>query len=361
MNRSTRLALPLAGIPLAAALLFCPGMLPGQTVPSPKAPITQPPDAKAAAKPTPTDELDEFAPKPAPPLPAGMTGSSTNDPRYGLKAGLYDAGEIAMGMQHLDFVKKPDAFRLDATSPDDPQVNKTLGMLGAGSAKMPPSLKPVIAQLAYANSDFAFQGNHLFQGNFYGVNIFDISDPGKTTLLTSLVCPGGQGDVSVYGNLLFMSVEMANGRLDCSAQGFPPDPPPAAGHENERHTPSAQKDRFRGVRIFDISDIRNPKQVAAVQSCRGSHTHTLIVDPNDKDNVYLYISGTSFVRQSEELPGCSGEKPEKDPNTALFRIDVVKVPLAAPQDAAIVSRPRVFMDPRPRGRERLYNGRRRGA
>src|SRR6185312_11253942 len=196
----------------------------------------------------------------------------------------------------------------------------------------------VIAQLAFANSDLAFQGTHLFQGNFYGVNVYDISDPAKTTLLTSLVCPGGQGDVSVYKNLLFMSVEMPNGRLDCGAQGFPADPPPPADDKNanqgegRRRPPSPQKDRFRGVRIFDISDIRNPKQVAAVQTCRGSHTHTLVVDPNDKDNVYIYVSGTSFVRQPEELAGCSDEAPEKDPNTARFRIDVIKVPLATPQD-----------------------------
>jgi len=314
------------------------------------------PDAKAVAKPTPADEMDEFAPKPAPPLPAGMTGSSTTDPRYTLKPGLYDAGETAMGMKHLDFLKKPNAFRLDATSPDDPQVTKTLGTLGVDTSKMPKSLKPVIAQLAYANSDFAFQGTHLFQGNFYGMNIFDIANPAKTKLLTSIICPGGQGDVSVYGHLMFMSVEMANGRLDCGVQGFPPEPPPAAGHEKERHPPVAQKDRFRGVRIFDISDILNPKQVAAVQTCRGSHTHTLVVDPNDKDNVYLYVSGTSFVRQGEELAGCSGEKPDKDPNTALFRIDVIKVPVAAPQEAAIVSHPRVFVDARTGAMNGLNNG-----
>ena len=110
--------------------------------------------------------------------------------------------------------------------------------------------------------------------------------------------------------------------------------------------PAAQKDRFRGVRIFDISDVKNPKQVAAVQTCRGSHTHTLVVDPKDKENVYIYVSGTSFVRQGEELAGCSGEAPDKDPNTALFRIDVIKVPLAAPQTAHVVSTPRLFMDPR---------------
>ena len=119
--------------------------------------------------------------------------------------------------------------------PDDPAVQKTLGLLGIGnSAKMPKPMQLVIAQLAFANSDFAFQGNHLFQGNFYGVNFYDISDPAKVSLITSLVCPGGQGDVSVYGNLLFMSVEMPNGRLDCGTQGFPPPPPPPPGHEKER-------------------------------------------------------------------------------------------------------------------------------
>jgi hypothetical protein len=135
-----------------------------------------------------------------------------------------------------------------------------------------------------------------------------------------------------------MSVEMPNGRLDCGTQGFPA--PTAPG------LPAASKDRFRGVRIFDISDIKNPKQVAAVQTCRGSHTHTLVVDPNDKNNVYIYVSGTSFVRQSEELAGCSGGTPDKDPNTALFRIDVIKVPLAAPQDAKVVNSPRIFADPK---------------
>src|SRR5215213_81757 len=162
-----------------------------------------------------------------------------------------------------------------------------------------------------------------------------------------MICPGGQGDLSVYKNLLFMSVEMANGRVDCGTQGFPPPPPqpsPPAGEEKKKVPPPAQKDRFRGVRIFDITDIKNPQQVAVVQTCRGSHTHTLVVDPNDKNNVYIYVSGTSFVRQNEELAGCSGENPDKDPNTALFRIDVIKVPLAAPQDAQIVSTPRLFMN-----------------
>jgi hypothetical protein len=315
--------------------------------------------APATPAPAKAPEADEnpFAPQPAVPLPPGMTGSDTSDPRYSLKPGLFDAGEVALGLKHVAFLKKPDAFQITATSADDPSVQKTLGQLGmSDTSKIPKPMQMVIAQLAFANSDFAFQGNHLFQGNFYGVNIYDISDPAKTALLTSLVCPGGQGDVSVYRNLLFMSVEMPNGRLDCGSQGFAPDPPPPAGHEKEHHTPSAQKDRFRGVRIFDISDIRNPRQVAAVQTCRGSHTHTLVVDPNDKDNVYIYVSGTSFVRQPEELAGCSGETPDKDPNTALFRIEVIKVPVAAPQEAKIVSSPRVFIDARTGALNGLNNG-----
>ena len=182
----------------------------------------------------------------------------------------------------------------------------------------------------------------LFLGNFYGINIYDIADPLKAKLVTSLICPGGQGDVTVHKNLLFMSVEMQNGRLDCGEQGFPIPAAPAAG---EAPHPAAEKDRFRGVRIFDISDIRNPKQVGAVQTCRGSHTHTLVTDPKDKANVYIYVSGTSGVRPAEELAGCSGGPPDKDPNTALFRIEVIKVPLAAPQNAKIVSTPRIFGDP----------------
>jgi hypothetical protein len=342
---------------LTAAIILCSCLaartLAQATSPSPQPSPAKTPESKAAAQ----EEENPFAPQPAPPLPAGMTGSDANDPRAKLAPGMYDAGETAMGIKHVMLLPKPDAFQLGSNDPDNPKVDKTLGLLGVGDpSKMPKPLKPVIAGLAFANSDIAFQGNHLFLGNFYGVNIYDISDPSKTKLLTSMICPGGQGDVSVYKNLLFMSVEMPNGRLDCGAQGFPPEPPPAAGQENKPHLPAPQKERFRGVRIFDITDIRNPKQVAAVQTCRGSHTHTLVVDPNDKNNVYIYVSGTSFVRQSEELAGCSGETPDKDPNTALFRIDVIKVPLAAPQNAQVVSSPRVFMDPRTGAINGLSNG-----
>jgi hypothetical protein len=332
--------------------------LPAQApTPTPQAQAQTPSPTPAAQEPE-EEERNPFAPEPAQPLPPGMKGSDTNDPRAKLAPGLYNAGEAAMGIKHLQLVKKPAAFQLGTNNPDDPKVQKMIGQLNMPNvAKIPKPMHLVIAQLAFANSDLAFQGNHLFLGNFYGVNIFDISNPAKTTLVTSLVCPGGQGDVSVYKNLLFMSVEQPNGRLDCGTQGFPPDPTPATEPKpKKRPVPSAQKDRFRGVRIFDISDIKNPRQVAAVQTCRGSHTHTLLVDPNDKDNVYIYVSGTSFVRRPEELAGCSGEEPDKDPNTALFRIDVIKVPVASPQDAKVVSNPRLFMDARTGAINSLSNG-----
>jgi hypothetical protein len=338
-----------------AALILCMGAsrMAAQTGGEPPA---TPPAAQEPAK-APDADQNPFAAQPAPPLPPGMTGSDADDPRYKLTPGLYDAGETSMGLKHLLLLKKPDSFQLGITDPNDPKVQKLLGQLGMGAGmKLPKELQLVIAELAFSNSDLAFQGNHLFQGNFYGMNIFDISNPAQARLVTSMVCPGGQGDVSVYKNLMFMSVEMPNGRLDCGTQGFPPEPPPPAGHEKERRPPVAQADRFRGVRIFDISDIKNPKQMAAVQTCRGSHTHTLVVDPNDKDNVYIYVSGTSFVRQAEELAGCSGEAPDKNPNTALFRIEVIKVPVAAPQDAKVVASPRVFIDPRTGALNGLNNG-----
>jgi hypothetical protein len=349
---------------VVAILLFVSGASSRAQAQTPPQTQAQP-QTQASPNPPPAQKSDSeedgnpFAPQPAPALPPGMTGSDPADPRAKLTPGLYDAGEASMGLKHLVLVKKPEAFQLGSMDPDDPKVQKALTQLGIGNpAKMPKPMQIVIAGLAFSNSDLAFQGNHLFQGNFYGINIFDISDPVNTKLLTSLVCPGGQGDVSVYKNLLFMSVEMTNGRLDCGTQGFPPEPPPTPEEEKEKkhRLPAAQKDRFRGVRIFDISDIRNPKQVAAVQTCRGSHTHTLVLDPNDQKNVYIYVSGTSFVRQSEELAGCSGEKPDKDPNTALFRIDIIQVPVAAPQDAKIVSSPRVFIDPRTGALNGLNNG-----
>jgi len=343
MNRVTTIAFRLLIASLVSWSCLATGTQAQTASPSPSAEFPKAPETKPVNQESP----NPFGLEKAPPLPAGMTGSDTSDPRAKLTPGMYNAGEASLGLKHVLLLKKPEAFQLGSDDPDNPKVNKTLGLLGvADPSKMPKGSKLVLAGLAFANSDLAFQGNRLFLGNFYGISIYDISNPAQTKLLTSMVCPGGQGDVSVYKNLMFMSVEMPNGRLDCGAQGFPPNPPPAAGQQNQNQLPAAQKDRFRGVRIFDIADVRNPKQVAAVQTCRGSHTHTLVVDPNDKNNVYLYVSGTSFVRQSEELAGCSGEKPDKDQNTALFRIDVIKVPVATPQDAKVVNSPRLFMDAR---------------
>jgi hypothetical protein len=226
---------------VAAAIILCFGVsrlhAQAPATPPPAQESTKAPEDKSSehkdakadkdAKEDEEDKDDPFAPEPAPTLPPGMTGSDENDPRAKLAPGLYDAGETSMGIKHLLLLKKPDAFQLGATDPDDPKVQKMIGQLGVRNIKkMPKPTQLVVAQLAFANSDLAFQGNHLFQGNFYGMNIYDISNPAKATLLTSLVCPGGQGDVSVYKNLLFMSVEMPNGRLDCGVEGFPPGPPP---------------------------------------------------------------------------------------------------------------------------------------
>src|ERR1700722_2801072 len=217
------------------------------------------------------DDGNPFAPEPAPTLPPGMKGSDASDPRAKLTPGLYDAGETSKGLKHLALIKKPDAFQLGTSDPQAAKVKKVMDQMGINDPKIPKEMNLVIAQLAFANSDLAFEGNHLFQANFYGMNIFDIWNPANAKLLTSMVCPGGQGDVSVYKNLMFMSVEMPNGRLDCGVEGFPPEPPPPADADKDKNSddkskdkvadkeaekakkhpiPVAQKDRFRGVRIF---------------------------------------------------------------------------------------------------------------
>ena len=166
------------------------------------------------------------------PLPPGMKGSDASDPRSKLTPGLYDAGETAVGLKHVALIKKPDTFQLGTDNTDDPKVKKMLGSMGINDpGQMPKPFQLMLAQLAFANSDLAFEGNHLFMGNFYGMSIYDISDPAAPKIVTSMVCPGGQGDPSVYKNLLFMSVEMPNGRVDCGEQGFAADPAPAdCGH-----------------------------------------------------------------------------------------------------------------------------------
>jgi hypothetical protein len=254
---------------------------------------------------------------------------ATNDPRVGLKPGFRDAGEAAKNLEKIAALPKPEGF----FDPKSPGGTPTPPERDPNAPEPDPNAPPdprFANMLSFANSDLAFSGNHLFMGSFHGFNTYDIERPGKPKVLASIVCPGGQGDVSVHGSLLFMSVEQTRGRIDCGTQGV--------------QTP-VSTERFRGIRIFDITDINKPKQIAAVQTCRGSHTHTLVPDLNDKANLYIYGSGTGTVRSGEELAGCSGLKPEEDPNTALFSIDVIQVPLAAPENARIVNRPRIFADP----------------
>jgi len=275
-----------------------------------------------------------------------VEGSAQQDPRVGLKPGLRDAGQAARHMELVASVPKPEGFFDPAkpagepTGPETPANSpSTNGTTSSPSTNGPlpadqvvtgpasPARTPV--SLSFANSDLAFSGSLVFIGNFNGFNTYDIETPKKPQLFTSIVCPGGQGDLSVYGHLLFMSVEETRGRIDCGTQGV-----------QDKISP----ERFRGVRIFDISDVKNPKQIATLQTCRGSHTHTLVVDPKDTANVYVYVSGTSAVRAGEELPGCSSVK--DDPDTSLFSIDVIQVPLAHPEQARIVNHPRIFSDPR---------------
>ena len=297
------------------------------------------------------------------------------DPRVGLKPGVKDAGVAARHMELVSNLGRPDGF-FDPKAPAGDPIPRELpqgtegaaagatgaapeaapspsgatgaapgaapsatGAAGAtaaptGAADVAPAAgaaptPPRGGGLDFANSDLAFAGTHMWVGNFHGFNTYDIENPRRPKLLASIACPGGQGDVSVYGNLLFMSVEQTRGRIDCGLQG---------------NQETVSKERFRGVRIFDISDLKKPRQVAAVQTCRGSHTHTLVPVAGDKSRIYVYGSGTGNVRSGEELEGCSSLEPEKDQNTALFSIDVIEVPLAAPQTAKIVNRPRIFAD-----------------
>jgi hypothetical protein len=244
---------------------------------------------------------------PAPVTPVVSALAPSPDPRVGLSPGYWDAGQAAWNLE------------LVSTTPPS---EKFLGV---------------------TNSDLAFTGKYTIQGNYNGFQVFDISDPAKPALVLTYLCPASQSDVSVYKNLLFVSGEGQTGRVDCGIQGVPE---------------PVSKERLRGIRIFDISDIANPKYLANVQTCRGSHTHTVVTDPHDTANIYIYVSGSARVRSADELPGCA-DGPIDDPNTARFRLEVIQVPLAAPEKAAIVSSPRIFggLAPPPR---RVEPGRGRG-
>ena len=225
------------------------------------------------------------------------TADQGPDPRVGLGAGWMNAQSAIRNMELVSATPRP------------------AGWFNAQS----------MGDFGYANADLAFRGPYAFQGGYNGVQIWDLTDPATPRLRGAIVCPGGQGDVSVKGDLLFVSVEETRGRVDCGTSGV--EAPVSA-------------ERFRGVRIFDVSNLDAPRQVAAVQACRGSHTHTLVPDARDTSVVYVYVGGTSPVRPAEELAGCVAS--ETDPGTSLFQIEVIRVPLAAPQDARVVSTPRVF-------------------
>jgi hypothetical protein len=227
-------------------------------------------------------------PMPAPPIISATIPSP--DPRLGLKAGMWDAGMAQWNM------------RLVSTTP------------------------PPKGSLGSTHSDLAFTGKYAIQGNYNGFEIWDISNPVKPVLAGAYECPASQNDVSVYRNLLFMSSEATNSRADCKFGGFTEAGP--------------QRDRVRGIRIFDITDVKNPKLVTSVQNCRGSHTHTVLEDPADKQNIYIYISGSAGVRPAEEVPGCVADA--TDPNTSLFRIEIIKVPLNAPEKSTIVNGAQIF-------------------
>jgi len=229
----------------------------------------------------------------ASPKESMSTTAPSPDPRVGLRAGKMDAAEAVWNLRVLS-----------KTPPSEQFVDKT-------------------------NSDLAFTDRYAIQGNYNGYQVWDIANPRHPALKDAYVCPASQSDVSVYKNLLFVSGENLSARLDCGTEGV-------------KDTVSTQ--RLRGIRIFDISDIAHPKNVGNVQTCRGSHTHSLLVDPKDPENVYVYISGSSQVRSASELPGCVGGMPSQNPNSAWFRIEVIKVPLAHPEQAAIVSSPRIFND-----------------
>jgi len=213
------------------------------------------------------------------------------DPRVGLKPGRYDAGVAAANMKLLSTTKASEKFE-DGI-----------------------------------NSDLAFFGPYVIQGSFNGFQVWNISDPTQPKLRTSYYCPASQSDVSVYKNLLIVSAEAPTARLDCGDQPI---------------EDTVSTERIRGIRIFDITDLDHPKYITNVQTCRGSHTHSLFVDPKDPQNIYVYISGSSLPRSPTELAGCTVPAAGIDPKSALMRVEIIKIPLAHPEKAAVVSSARIF-------------------
>jgi hypothetical protein len=258
----------------------------------------------------------------------------SSDPRAGLKAGLDDAGQSLLNMKLLVSQRKPPGF-FDPRNPGEGPPKRV--QAEPAKAQSEPDENEAAAKddeeqrapfLSFANTDFAFAGNVMVMGSYHGFNIYRLARDGEPVLLSSVVCPGGQGDVSIVGNLLIMSVEQTRGRMDCGLGGVRED---------------VSADRFRGLRIFDISDLTRPVQVGAVQTCRGSHTHSVVSGPGTDGKIIVFNSGTSEVRKEKEMAGCIDDSPG-DERTALFRIDVIEIPVNRPAEARIVGSPAVFAD-----------------
>ena len=262
----------------------------------------------------------------------------SDDPRSGLSGGLFIAEEAISNMELITSLRKPTGF-FDPENPeekgsedtDEDNENKT-------TAEISRSLRSPM--LSFANTDMAFKDDILVAGSYHGFNIYKLNNDGVPNLISSVVCPGGQGDVSIVENLLIMSVEEIRGRLDCGLEGVGRD---------------ASPERFRGIRIFDITDLSNPVQVAAVQTCRGSHTHSVVAGPTTDGKIIIYNSGTGRVRDEEEMSECIGNI-AGDQRTALFRIDVIEIPINNPSKSKIVSSPAVFADPKTGSLAGLWKG-----
>jgi hypothetical protein len=246
-----------------------------------------------------------------------QTYPTAPDPRNGLKPGKLDAGTAQSGMKLVSFSPKPAAF--DSTS-----------------------------GLTFINSDLAFRDHYVYQGNFSGFMVWDVKNPAKPVLAATIVCVTAQGDPSIIGDLLFVSAEGAGNRNDCAKGGI---------KDSTDHT-----SHMTGVRIYDVSNPKAPKLIKNVQTCKGSHTHTVIPDPKDKGVVYIYVSGQSNARPETELAGCKNGTDPADETNSLYRLDVIRVPLAHPEQAAVVTGARIFtnMTPAPQSAARASRGNNRG-
>ena len=235
-----------------------------------------------------------FATAVVPTLASAQTYPSKSDPRNNLKPGRLDAGVAASNMKLLSFTPKPAPF-------------------------------DTVRGLTFVNSDLAFGTHYVYQANFAGFSIWDITDPAKPAMTAVVQCITSQGDPSIYGNLLFLSAEGAGNRNDCGSGGVQ-DP----------------KDHMAGVRIFDVSNPKAPKLVKNVQTCKGSHTHTIVPSPTDPRTIYLYVSGQQAARPETEMAGCKNGTDPADPTNSLFQLDIIKVQLDRPEQAKVIPGARVF-------------------